>query len=73
MTRSGSWQDMPAIITDEVLEKFVPRGTYDQIAEVYRDKYAGLTRRITFPMPTDPADDLAATKAIADLKTGGEQ
>jgi probable F420-dependent oxidoreductase len=68
MTRSGSWQDMPAIITDEVLEKFVPRGTYDNIADVYRLRYAGLSRRITFPMPTDPADDLAAAKAVADLQ-----
>jgi hypothetical protein len=68
MTRSGSWQDMPAIVTDEVLEKFVPRGTYDQIADIYRERYAGLTRRITFPMPTDSENDLAAAKSIASLK-----
>ena len=73
MTRSGSWEDMSAIITDEVLEKFVPRGTYDQIANVYRERYAGLTRRITFPMPTDPANDLAATVAIAGLKAAALQ
>ena len=73
MTRSGSWEDMPAIITDEVLEKFVPRGTYDQIVDVYLERYAGLTRRITFPMPTDPANDLAATVAIAGLKAAALQ
>jgi hypothetical protein len=70
MARSGSWQDMPSIVTDEMLEKFVPRGTYDQIGAIYRERYTGLTRRITFPMPTNPAHDLAATKAITDLKTG---
>lgn len=69
MTRSGAWQEMPNIITDEVLEKFVPRGTYDNIADIYRERYAGLTRRITFPMPTDPADDAAAAAAIKSLKT----
>jgi probable F420-dependent oxidoreductase len=70
MTRSGSWQEMPNIVTDEMLEKFVPRATYDGIAEVYRQRYAGLARRITFPMPTDPTDDAAAASAIVDLKTG---
>jgi probable F420-dependent oxidoreductase len=69
MTRNGCWQDMPGVVTDEMLEKFVPRATYAGIAEVYRQRYAGLTRRVTFPMPQDPADDTAAACAITDLKT----
>jgi len=69
MTRAGKWQDMPKIITDDMLEKFVPRGTYDDIAAVYRERYAGLTRRITFPMPANPDDDALAAQAIARLKS----
>ena len=68
VTRAGNWQDMPGIITDEVLEKFVPRGTYDDIASVFKERYTGLTRRVTFPMPEDPADDKLAAQAIARLK-----
>ncbi|MEH6581812.1 MAG: TIGR03617 family F420-dependent LLM class oxidoreductase [Halioglobus sp.] len=68
MTRAGSWQDMPNIVTDEMLEKFVPRGSYETIAQVYQERYAGLARRITFPIPTDPADDAQAAEAIASLK-----
>ena len=68
MTRSGDWQNMRDIVTDEMLDKFVPRGTYDVIADVYRQRYAGLTRRITFPMPADPADDELAAAAIAQLQ-----
>ena len=68
MTRSGDWQAMRDVVTDEMLDKFVPRGTYDVIADVYRQRYAGLTRRITFPMPGDPADDALAAAAIARLK-----
>ena len=67
-TRSGDWQAMRDVVTDEMLDKFVPRGTYDVIADVYRQRYAGLTRRITFPMPGDPADDALAAAAIARLK-----
>jgi probable F420-dependent oxidoreductase len=68
MTRAGNWQDMPSIISDDMLEKFVPRGTYRNIARVFRERYAGLTRRITFPMPQDPQDDGLAAEAIAALR-----
>ena len=68
MTRSGNWGAMPEIITDDMLEKFVPRGSYDTIAKVYRERYAGLAKRITFPMPLDPADDELAAQAIVEMK-----
>ena len=68
MTRSGNWRGMPEISTDDMLEKFVPRGSYDTIAQVYRQRYAGLAKRITFPMPLDPADDELAAAAIVEMK-----
>jgi probable F420-dependent oxidoreductase len=70
LTREGRWGDMSAVLTDEMLEKFVPRGDYGEIADILRNKYAGLTRRITFPMPGDPGDDALAAAAIAALKAG---
>lgn len=68
MTRNGNWQDMPTIITDDMLEKFVPRGSYADIASVYSERYSDLCKRITFPIPEDPADDEFAAQAIAQLK-----
>ena len=68
MTRSGSWNEMPDIITDEVLEKIVPRGTYADIAAVIRQRYADLCTRITFPMPENPADDVPAAAVIRQLQ-----
>lgn len=70
LTRAGDWGAMTEVVTDEMLEKFVPRGTYDEIANVYRERYSELTRRITFPLPGDPSDDPLAAEAIARLKTG---
>ncbi len=70
MTRSGNWQDMPEIVTDEMLDKFVPRGTYDTIAAEYRRRFEGLARRVTFPMPEDPADDALTANVIRQLQTG---
>ena len=69
MTRTGNWRDMPGVITDDILAKFVPRGSYEEITQVYRERYAGLAGRITFPIPDDPADDPLAARAIAQLRS----
>ena len=68
MTREGNWSVMKDILSDEMLREFVPKGTYDEIAEVMIDRYQGLTKRITFPTPEDPADDALAMKAIERLR-----
>jgi hypothetical protein len=59
---------MSDIVTDDMLDKFVPRGNYETIAQVYSARYGELGRRITFPMPNDPADDALAAAAIQRLK-----
>jgi len=68
MTREGDWSRMKDVISDEMLDKFVPRGTYDTIAQRYRERFDGLAKRVTFMMPEDPADDALAAAAIARLK-----
>jgi len=68
MTRSGNWAQMSEIVTDEMLDRFVPRGTYADIAQVYRERYGQLTRSITFPIPLDPAEDALVGGTIARLK-----
>ena len=69
MTRAADWARMKDIITDEMLEKFVPRGTYADIAGVMRARYGALCSHITFPLPEDPSDDVMAAAAIAELKS----
>lgn len=68
MTRVGDWQQMPAIITDEVMSEFVPRGTYEEISGIYRERFQGLAKSVTFPVPEDPAHDALAATAIAALQ-----
>ncbi len=68
LTRAGNWAGMAEVLTDEILGKYVPRGRYDEIAASLKDSYGGLTRRITFPMPSNPADDAACAETIAQLK-----
>jgi len=68
MTRAGEWERMREVVTDDMLARFVPRGTYDDIAAVYRERYAGLARRVTFPVPDDPADDARVVAVLRQLQ-----
>lgn len=69
LTRQGRWAEMKQVITDEMLDVFVPAATYDEIAEVLKDRYASLSNWITFPMPADPAQDERCRHAIDALKS----
>ena len=68
MTREGSWEKLDSLITDEMLERIIPIGTYAEIERIYRQRYQGLTGRITFPMPEDPSDDEMAAEVISRLQ-----
>lgn len=70
LSREGRWDDMPARISDEVLDTFSPTGRYDQIAEVLASAYGDLTDWITFPMPQAAGQDAEAAEAIARLRGG---
>jgi probable F420-dependent oxidoreductase len=70
LTREGRWKDMIDVVDDEMLASFAPTGTYDEIVEVLRDWYAGLSCWITFPMPDHQTHDAAAAKVIARLRSG---
>ncbi len=69
MTREGNWSAMKDIIDDEMLETFVPCGTYDVIADILKERYAGLAARITFPIPDKPEHDKQASEVIERLKS----
>ena len=68
MTREGNWQAMSTIIDDTMLDEFVPSGTYDDIADIIKSRYSGLSTMINFPLPDDPADDPLAAAAIKRLQ-----
>ena len=69
-TREGKWAEMNGLVTDELLDIFVPQGTYDEIADVLLEQYDDVAERVLFPVPDDPKNDEAARKAIAKLQGG---
>ncbi|MCX2929439.1 TIGR03617 family F420-dependent LLM class oxidoreductase [Mycobacterium sp. CVI_P3] len=57
MAQRSEWDDLPSVLTDEVMDRLVPQGTYDEIPAVLAQWYAGLCSGINLPVPADDADD----------------
>ena len=68
-SRENRWQDMPALIDDEMLDTFLPSATYHDIAELLEQWYGELTGYLTFPVPANSQHDSAAAAAISRLQS----
>jgi probable F420-dependent oxidoreductase len=68
MTRAGEWQAMSGAITDEMLDALVPSAPYGEIAALLRERFAGLSARLPFPLPERPEDEPGARAAIEALR-----
>ena len=55
LTKANRWGDMPALITDDVVDTFVVSATIERIAAAVRDRFGGLVDRISVNPP--PAVD----------------
>jgi probable F420-dependent oxidoreductase len=67
LTREGKWDEMPGVISEEMLDELLPTAPLAEIADVLRDRYADLATMITFPLPEDPALDPRIAKVISRL------
>lgn len=53
MPAQGRWDEMAAMIPDDVVELFATVGTYDTIAKKIEDRYSGLVDSLSLFIPTD--------------------
>jgi len=67
LTREGKWDQMPGVISDEMLDELLPTAPFADIADVLRDRYADLASMITFALPDDPAFDPQVARVIRRL------
>jgi probable F420-dependent oxidoreductase len=67
LTREGRWNEMTGVISDAMLDELLPTAPFVEIADVLRERYAGLAAMITFPLPEDPALDPEVAKVISRL------
>ena len=57
MAAAGRWDDMPSVITDEMVETFATIGTYGQIIGKIKERFGGYATQISFSIPTDNPDE----------------
>ena len=56
MAAAGRWDDMPSLITDEMVETFATIGTYDQIVGKIKERFGGYATQMAFSIPADTLD-----------------
>jgi len=61
----GEWNDMPALITQEMLDRFALRGTWAELPEKVQRKYDGLLDRVSYYFPVVPGQNEAAWRVTA--------
>jgi len=68
LVRENRWQDLTAIMTDEMMDALVPCAPYEELGGRLIDWYAGLADGIMLTLPEDPADDDAVAAVVSALK-----
>jgi probable F420-dependent oxidoreductase len=61
----GQWDEMPELVTDEMLAVFAEEGSYAELPAKLRKRYDGLLDRIAYYLPTDGGGEAQWRMAIA--------
>jgi probable F420-dependent oxidoreductase len=64
----GEWSALRAQVSDAMLDRFVPTGSFEEIPDVLRRRYEGLVDAIALRMPQEPGDDGRFAKVVAALR-----
>jgi len=63
MAARERWQEMPSLITDEMLDVFVLRGKWADLPKQVLQKYEGLLDRVSYYFPAVPGENEAGWRA----------
>jgi probable F420-dependent oxidoreductase len=69
LTRAQLWDDLPGLLTDEVLDTLVPQATYDVLPGVVEQWFGKTATGIVLEPPDDPAHDEAFAETIRAIQT----
>jgi probable F420-dependent oxidoreductase len=56
LARDRKWEEMPKLVTDEMLHAFVVEAAADEVGPALRDRYEGLIDRVALYMPFVPGE-----------------
>ena len=64
LARAQAWEELPGLVSDEMLHTVATLATHDRIAAALQDRYAGRTHRIEFSIPVKTPGDAAVLQGI---------
>ena len=64
LSRAQRWEEMPALVNDEMLGAYAVIGTYDEIAAKLRARFAGLATHLEFRIPVTVEADKARLRDL---------
>jgi probable F420-dependent oxidoreductase len=64
LSRAKKWNELPGLVSDEMLHTVATIATHDRIAAELRRRYAERVDRIEFSIPVEAPDDVEALAAI---------
>lgn len=70
LIRADRWAELPAVITDEMLDTLVPAAPYDELPQLLLQRFGTLADAVVLSPPDDPAHDGALAKVITQLQAG---
>jgi len=69
LSKAQQWEELPGLVSDEMLHTVATIGTHDEIAAKLNERYADRIDRIEFSIPVRNADDAAVlTSLLTDLR-----
>ena len=68
LIRDERWDDLSAVVHDEVLDTLLPTGRYDELGAVLLDRYAGRADGIVLGPQPDPANDEHVGRLVVELQ-----
>ncbi|GLY70326.1 TIGR03617 family F420-dependent LLM class oxidoreductase [Amycolatopsis taiwanensis] len=70
LVRAERWEELPAVLTDDVLDVVLTCGRYDQLPEIVLRRFGGVADGVVVPAPAGESDDPSLAAAIAAIQRG---
>lgn len=64
LSRAKKWEELPGLVSDEMLDTVATIGTFDEIASKLNDRYADRVDRVEFSIPVNNPEDADRLRAI---------
>jgi probable F420-dependent oxidoreductase len=68
IARRSEWSDSPKHLTDEVMNRILPQGTYEEMPAILTEWYSGLCTGLSLPVPSDDEHDDHLTELVEQCK-----